>query len=202
MSLLRLLTGGALCCTVALAGAAPAHAADLTIPIDTVIVSGISDGETVEMAAVSSSELAGSTCAVRSVHRIDGDPHSGNDLIVSSNGERTMLLDVEREAGAVTDGSTLLEVDELITIELVMGPDEVFGGAVDVELDCGLSPTGTDSQPPSSPTTPSSSETELPATGAATSGLAAVATVLIVTGVGFVAIERRSRRGSAARIVR
>ncbi len=197
MSIVRLLGGGALCCLFVLVGAGAAHAVDLVIPIDTVIESGVSDGEMVELAAVSSGALAGTTCTVRSVHRVDGEPHPGNDLMVSSNNERIVLADVERESGAVTDGSDLLVIDELITVELVMGPSEVFGGAVDVELDCQSSPTETETQPPTEET-PRPPPAELAATGTATIGLVLVAALLVAAGVGLVALEQRSRFGSDA----
>ena len=126
------------------------------------------------------------------MHRVESEPLPGNDLIVSSNSEQTLLADVERESGAVTTGSVPLTVDELITVELVMGSAEMFGGAVDVELECSSSPTEAETEPPASePST--SPPSELPATGAATVGFVAVAAVLIAAGVGLVAMGRGSR---------
>jgi len=114
-----------------------AHATDIVVPLDTVIASGIADGERVELALVSSNDLDGENCVVRAVHGGRGAPHPGNDLVVTSGPNSVTLVDVEREPDAISEGSSEITLGPTITVELVMGPDQHFDGDIDLEFRCG-----------------------------------------------------------------
>ncbi len=120
----------------ALAGSSTAYAADVDIPIDTVIVSGVAEGNDVELASVASAGFAGQSCTVRAVRDGEGPVHEGNDLSISSGDDTVVLANVEREPAATTDGSDAITLGDVITIELTMGSDEAFAGDIVVEFDC------------------------------------------------------------------
>ncbi len=123
----------------ALMAPASALAADISIPLDTVVANGVAEGDRFELALVSSNDLVGEMCAVRATRGGEGAAHPGNDLIVTSGGESTTLSDVERESGATTDGAAPITLANTITVELVMGPDRHYAGDIDLEFDCGQS---------------------------------------------------------------
>jgi len=208
---------------VAVAPASVHAAADLRIPLDTVIVSGVVEGEQVELALVASDALAGRSCTVRAVHEASGDVHPANELVVTSGVASANLLDVERAPGATTDATAALTLGDVIRVELVMGPDESFGGDVDVELDCAgvtsdgaaqaravrpvTGPSSTTVQP--APGTPDAAASDgpapdsdaselsaLPVTGpSSTTVQLALATMLLLSGYGLTVLARRPERG-------
>ena len=145
----------------ALAVPTTVHAADLIIPLDTTIVSGVTEGEQVQLAVVASDGLAGQRCAVRSLHGGTGAVHPGNDLIVRSGNRTARLVDVERAAAAITDGTVTITLGQVIEIDLVVGPDEEFGGDLELELECAGAPTPTSARTPAP--TPTSARTPAPA---------------------------------------
>lgn len=171
-------------------GPSTVHATDLTIPIDTVIVSGVTEGEVVEVAEVAAGMVLGQTCDVRSVHRGQGEPHPGNSLIVSSGQEITTLTDVERERSAVTDGTGAITLSELITVSLEMGRDEIFEGDIDIEIDCQPQPAA--AAPPT--TSATDAPTELPATGQGTTVGLLLGVLFVASGVVLITTARRPRR--------
>jgi hypothetical protein len=130
--------GGAIGALVMLVVAMPstALAANLAIPLDTTVTSGVAPGDRVELTVVSSGPLAGQTCDARSVRPGQGMSHPGNDLIVSSGEGRVALADVERTPDSVTEADGTITLADAITVELVMGSDGEFDGDVVVELDC------------------------------------------------------------------
>lgn len=171
-------------------GSSTVHATDLKIPIDTVIVSGVTEGEVVEVAEVAAGMVLGQTCDVRSVHRGQGAPHPGNSLIVSSGQEITTLTDVERERAAVTDGTGAITLSELITVSLEMGPDEIFEGDIDIEIDCQQQPAAVAPATESATTAP----TELPATGQGTTVGLLLGVLFVASGTVLITTARRPRR--------
>lgn len=114
-----------------------AHAADIVIPLDTVISSGVAEGDTFELALIAAGDLDGETCAVSTIHGGRADVHPGNDLVVRSGADRTVLADVERESGAETAGASPITLSNTITVELEMGPDQHFGGDLELTFVCG-----------------------------------------------------------------
>jgi len=148
-------------------GTLTAFAADITVPIDTVITGGVTPGEQVELSVTSSGPFEGSTCRVQAVRSGDGAARAGNDLAVTSGGAVVTLVDVERESAAVTDGSGSLTLGEVVTVELTMGADGSFDGDITLEFTCG----GEDAAGPG-----------LPVTGTATNLEALLGAVLVVMG--------------------
>lgn len=132
------LIGGIVVAIAATALAVPASAsdADLVIPIDTLIVAGVAAGDAVELTTVSSGPLEGRTCDARAIRRQGGPVHAGNDLVVRSGTARLLLADVERDPDATTAGAEPIELGGTVTVELAMGPTELFAGDVVVELEC------------------------------------------------------------------
>lgn len=165
-----------------LATGTTASAADLTVPIDTVIVSGVAEGDVVELAVASTDVLGGSTCTLQAVHRGEGAVHAGNRLIVRSGAATTEMADVERVPGATTSGDTALVLGDVVTVELEMGPDEEFDGDIDLEFDClsATVPAQTQADPAS-----------LPVTGRRVDLGLLLGTVLILSGGILVVVGRR-----------
>ena len=178
---------------------ATAHAADLTIPIDTSIDSGIAAEEEAELETVATGDLEGATCEVRSVRRDDAQvaTNDGNDLVVRSGQDSTTLDDVEREPGAVTEGRAIT-LGATVSVTLVMGEDERFAAGIDVELDCALSEETSAAleQAPPADTAETAAEpaeaapADLPATGSDDLVGALVGLVLVVVGSALVLVAR------------
>lgn len=176
---------GMICAAIAviavgtLAGSSTVAAAELSIPIDTVITGGVAEGEQIELTVVSSGPLTGQTCTVRAIGG-GADVHAGNDLIVSSGDGVATLMDVERAAGSVTEGDAPLTLGDVITVELRMGAAGEFGGDIDLELDC--------------PDAAADTLGALPETGAPTTVALVLAILLIAAGGVLVWTSRRPDR--------
>jgi LPXTG-motif cell wall-anchored protein len=184
---------------VALVPVGVASAADLTIPIDTLIDAGVAEGQEAPLETVATGALEGATCSVRSVRDDDrGETHPGNDLVVTSSGETLTLANVEGSA-AVVEGSSTITLGPTISVTLMMGSDEVFAAGITIEFDCGVTavtalpaqeePPGTDT--PIADATAAAATTDaaatatppdLPGTGSATT------TASLLLGVAFVSI--------------
>jgi hypothetical protein len=164
-----------------------AHAADLSIPLDSMIVSGVAQAEQVELALVASDRLTGQTCSLRAVHGESAAVHPGNDLVVTSGDGTATLPDVERAPGAITDGSAAITLGEVIKVDLVMGPDEQFGGDMELELDCDGAPA-----PATDPSAlPATDPSALPVTGPWSTAIGLLlGTLLIVAGYGLTVLAR------------
>lgn len=160
-----------------LAAPATALAADLAIPLDVEIVSGVAVGDEAPLADVATGPLAGRTCAVSSRLDESADALSGNDLVVASGTASTTLVDVEREPGAVTDGDSIT-LGETISVTLVMGPSGRHSGDVVVELECEGAAGGG----------------ELPATGGGEARILALAAATTAAGATLLLTSRRTRR--------
>ena len=171
----------------AFAQPAAALDADLVIPLDVVIANGRVEGSRVELAEASSGPFAGETCTVRAVHRGEGAPHSGSDLIVISGSETATLHDVERAPGAVTDAADPLLLADVIHVELEMGVDSAFEGDIDVEFECSppFAEQGLEADPASG------DPANLPITGSETRVGILLAVGLISSGTALLALARR-----------
>jgi hypothetical protein len=159
-------------------------AADISVPLDTVIVGGVTPGEQVELSVTSSGPFQGATCNVQAKRSGGGEAHAGNDLTVTSGTAVVSLVDVEREPAAVTDGSAPIVLGEVITVELAMGPDARYDGDVALEFTCGgggENPAG------------------LPVTGTATGWEALLAAALVGVGGILLLLARRPATESTRR---
>ena len=166
---------------------ATAAAADISVPLDTVVANGVAAGERFELALVSTSDLAGETCLVRAVHGGNAAAHPGNDLIVTS-GDETTLTDVERESGATTEADDPITLANTITVELLMGPDQHYGGDIDLEFECGqqVAAFRSAAQPAQS-----SGGGILPLTGSQIAVTLMIAIGLVGTAAGLTGVARR-----------
>ena len=119
-----------------LLASSPALAVDeIVIPVGTVVRAP--EGSLTELASVRiNPDDVGQTCLVTVTAENQSSVHPGNDLIIASNGSQVVAKDVEREPGAVTFATGLLTIPNIITVSLLMGPDEVFSGGLVVTFDC------------------------------------------------------------------
>jgi hypothetical protein len=148
-------------------GSAVAQEQIITIPIDVVArESGVL--ATVPVPA----ELQGSSCNVQSEAENQASVHPGNDLIVASGSDSVTLLNVEREAGAITTASDDLTLGSEVIVSLSLGPDGVFSAGIIVTI--GSCETVTTTTPttttPSTTTTPTTTTSTTTATGSPTVG--------------------------------
>jgi hypothetical protein len=170
-----------------LAVSSVAHAADLSISLDTVIDAGVAEGGQVELTTVAADVLAGQSCVMRAVHGSD-EAHRDNDLIVTSGDGTATLVDVEREPGAITEGSGPLILGEEIRVDLVMGADEQFSGDVMLELEC-------DGTAPGTAAAPSADPPDLPITGPWSMTIGVVlGTLFVMVGCGLTVLARPTER--------
>lgn len=120
-------------------------------------------------------DLQGRFCDVESRAQNNASTHTGNDLLVASDGTAVELLDVEAFPGKITAALVELRLGPTVRVTLRMGTDGVFSaGSSLVVLDCPTTPptTTTTVTPPSSTstTTPGSTTTvvEPPASSSTT----------------------------------
>ena len=123
-----------------------AHAADIVIPINTVIRAGqgYGPGDEILLQTVSTGAYEGRTCSVRAVGQNQTSVHRDNNLIVASGGYSSILYDVERSPGAITEGPPIT-LGPVVTVTLQMGPraDGWFSAGINVELTCEAPPPPT-----------------------------------------------------------
>jgi hypothetical protein len=169
----------------------------ISVPIDTFVHAG--EGEVVQLVSVPvDSELVGATCSWEFHATNQESVHPGNDLILSTGGNDTVVPGVEDAPGQVLDVSGSFQLGETLTVSLRMGPDQVFSAGLSVEVLCEsdvVPATATTTPAPTSttpvPTTAASVvETEVagkvevaePAAPAASAAPASAAPALAVTG--------------------
>ena len=117
-------------------------AATVSVPLDTT-VSG-NEGEIKSVRdPVPVADLNAKVGWICDVSVVTGNPssaHPFNDLMVGSNGDQVVASDVEEFSGKVTQATGTLILGSTVTFDLLLGPDEIFSGGMDVEFEC--SPTG------------------------------------------------------------
>lgn len=99
-------------------------------------------------------EIVGDTVEVKAIGQNNGSVHLGNDLIVASGGTEVVLLDVERESNATTEGDGPLVLDDEVTLALRLGVDDVFSGGLTLTFTCPEPEVPVVPTPPTTPTTP------------------------------------------------
>lgn len=123
--------------TLAVAGPADAQAdtPDLTVHVDTIVDEP--PGTEVTLTTVDIPVDYQNTLCDASVDTANQESiHFGNDLRVTSLTSIT-IAEVEDGSGVIKTGSGPILVGTQMTIELLMGPDGVFSGGLDVDFDCG-----------------------------------------------------------------
>ena len=100
----------------------------------------------------------GAMCNVHAVGFNQSSPHPGNDVQVGDASAFVTLADVEAYPDKLTEADGLLVLPALISYVLIMGPDGVYSGGLNVIFDCPetsttTAPTTTTTTPDESPTT-------------------------------------------------
>lgn len=139
----------------------PVQAADFTISLDPDTYIRGEPGESYKLQQANIPDyLQGHSVRVRAVAENNSSVHPGNNLIVRSGGGTVMLLDVEREAGAITEATGQLTLEGEVEIWLVLGSQSFSGGMI-VEFD-NPEPTPTATLQPTNTPVPSPSDTPTP----------------------------------------
>lgn len=108
---------------------------EISIPVDTVVEA--EEGSTTQLGTAQvPPDFADHVCEVRAHAENQRSIHPGNDIVVSSGNSQVLLPDVEAEPGQVIDTDDMLELGEVITVSLLMGPDEVFSAGIEVIVEC------------------------------------------------------------------
>lgn len=123
---------------------------DISVPLNTFVQA--SEGEVVQLASVSvDPELVGDICNWEFHATNQESVHLGNDLILSTDGNDTVVPGVEDAPHQVLDVAGSFQLGETLTVSLRMGPDEVFSAGLTVEVVC-----DGDETPSTATTTPAS----------------------------------------------
>jgi hypothetical protein len=132
---------------------------EISIPLDTVVRAP--EGSTTQLASVEvPSEFVGHLCEVRARSENPGSVHPNNDIEVESGNSQLLLPDVEAGPGHVVEAEGLLELGEVMTVSLVMGPDEVFSAGIEIIVHCVPEETTTTTEVPQTTTTVEVTPTE------------------------------------------
>jgi hypothetical protein len=130
---------------------------EISISLDTVVRDA--EGSVTELGRADVPEgFAGHQCEVRVHTQNQNSVHPGNDIVVKSGASQVLLPDVEGEPGKVIDSDSLLELGDVITVSLIMGPDGVFSAGSQVVVECVAEETTTTAEV--KPTSESTSTTE------------------------------------------
>jgi len=90
--------------------------------------------------------------------------HDGTNLIIGSNGDQVIALDVEATAGGVTEAVGTLTLGEIVTFDGQLGEDGVLSAGMNVVFECFeerpplSTTTTTTTEPPGSTTTTTTTE--------------------------------------------
>jgi hypothetical protein len=108
---------------------------EISIPVETIVKA--TQGSTTHLATAEVPEdFANHVCQVRAYAQNQESTHPDNDLLVESGDSQVLLADVEAEPNQVIDAEQALELGEVITVSLIMGPDEVFSAGIEVQVEC------------------------------------------------------------------
>lgn len=116
--------------TVTAALAAPT----IVIPIDTVVRAPAGSVTRLAEADVPPN-LVGFNCTGFATAENQDSVHPNNDLILTSGGTTAVLPDVEGTPYEISVATGTLLLGETITVDLLMGPDGVFSGGMEIVID-------------------------------------------------------------------
>lgn len=108
---------------------------EISIPVETV-VEAPEDTTTQLATADVPDEFTNHLCNVTAHSENQRSVHPGNDLLVESGTSQVVLSNVESEPGVIVDVAEQLELGEVITVSLIMGPDKVFSAGIEVIVQC------------------------------------------------------------------
>ncbi len=121
-------------------------ATTINVPLNTIVRGNEGDIKPVRD-PVSVADLNAQPGDICDVSALTGNPaseHSFNDLIVGSNGDEVTASNVEEFAGKTTQATGTLTLGSTVTFDVLLGPDEVFSGGMDVEFKCSSTPPPND----------------------------------------------------------
>lgn len=107
----------------------------LDIPLETV-VRGDAGSEHLLVTEPVPAEHQGKECTATVGGANNESVHPDTNLIVRSGESEIELLDIEREAGAITEGTGPLTLGTEVTVSVVLGEDEVFSGGTVLSIEC------------------------------------------------------------------
>ncbi len=114
-------------------GSSAASAADLELPVDTVIEADA--GSLVELGRVPvDTGRAGPLCTWSATVINQESSHSGNDILVTSGDTTLVLAGVEDTANKVTTNTGSVYLSDEVVVTLRMGPDEIFSGGLELDI--------------------------------------------------------------------
>ena len=99
----------------------------------------------------------GAVCSVSAVGFNQSSPHLNDDVQVGDASAFVTLADVEAYPDKMTEADGVLVLPALISYVLIMGPDGIYSGGLNVIFDCPETPTTT--APTTTTTTPDESPT-------------------------------------------
>jgi hypothetical protein len=218
----RLVATCAIGCAALLASGQTSFAAEteVVIVVDAIIYysDGVREGDVVPLLNQPVPEAQqGLVCSGVAAAKNNESVHIDNDLVLKTGTTQATMLNVEGSDGKVTPLSGAVTLGTEIIVDLVMGPEGIFSGAIVITLDCDEPPTPTEPPttevevvPPTVPNTevevlpPASTATttttgpplatQLPATGPSRIGISLMTGVLLLGGGALV--MGLARRGS------
>ncbi len=126
-----------------------AAADGLSLPVETVIRAG--EGSVIELGRITvDTGLAGPLCTWSASVMNQESVHPGNNIVVRSGETELLLAGVEDAELKVTSNTGSVYLADEVVVELIMGPDEVFSGGLELTIDytsC-QEPTTTTTTPP------------------------------------------------------
>ncbi len=113
-------------------------------------------------------------CNVAVVAGNGDSEHDGTNLIIGSNGDQVIALDVEATAGGITEAAGTLTLGETVTFDGQLGEDKVLSAGMNVVFECfeerppSSTTTTTTTEPPGSTTTSTTTPPEITTTTSTT----------------------------------
>jgi LPXTG-motif cell wall-anchored protein len=151
----RLIATCAIGCAALLAAGQTSFAAETQIVIEIDGIFRAAEGEVVEVFSEDVPEAKqGLVCSGEAVAENNSSVHPNNDLVLKTGTTEATMLNVEAEEGKVTPLSGTVTLGTEIIVDLVMGPEGVFSGAIVITLDCEEPPPATTQPPPATTESP------------------------------------------------
>jgi hypothetical protein len=108
---------------------------EISIPVETIVRADQGSTTELETAQVPEDSV-GHLCQVSAHAENQESAHPGNDLLVESGVSQVLLSDVEAEPNQVVEAEQMLELGNVISVSLIMGPDGVFSAGIEVQVEC------------------------------------------------------------------
>ena len=168
-ALVALLLAGSLAVVNATTAGADAERIEINIDSRTVQpgrnVVWAPEGTVVRLATYNVPEhLQGRQCPGAWVDQNNSSIHPGNDIVVSTNGQAFRVENVENQPGELRVEVGTVTLGPTITVDLEMGPDEIFSATAMVVIECPALPPTTTTEAPTTTTEAPTTTTEAPTT--------------------------------------